>query len=80
MSTAKWQNIAGSKKVYLLEHSTMSTSWTTSHLTASHILSTSTTHIWHASMLVSTASFRLIFMLFAKSFFLGILRKIVELK
>merc|ERR1719350_472775 len=56
-----------------LEHSTMSTSWTTSHLTAPHILSTSTTHIWHASMLVSTASFRLIFMLFAKSFFLGIL-------
>ena len=51
----------------------MSTSWTTSHLTASHILSTSTTHIWHASMLVSTASFRLIFMLFAKSFFLSIL-------
>merc|ERR1712008_298680 len=56
-----------------LEHSTLSTSWTTSHLTASHILATSTTHKWHASMLVSTASFRLIFMLFAKSFFLGIL-------
>ena len=75
LANSKWDKI-----YYLLEHSTMSTSWTTSHLTASHILSTSTTHIWHASMLVSTTSFGLIFMLFAKSFFLGILRRILELK